>query len=297
MPEYDLYLNRYVRDLAWVIASPPLLSVPATDVTWFDGQWYLKAWQRAQCWLAELEKDPSPLELHCRSFCANNPRLGRYFEALLAYWFSHDPCYELLQHDLQIHNAGQTLGALDFIIRVRASNVTLHVEAAVKYYLGTGAGGGWRGPSREDSLQHKFTHLSQTQSRLSHHPVVRQALKTIGINIDSSAVMLKGRLFYPAAEQQSSPSQACTGHLQGQWWLEDVFFQHFSGQSWHWHPLKKTDWLSDLKNTDRRSSLTLMELKQDWDQQPLHQPCCLAATDLNGNEGFRVFVVPAGWYG
>jgi hypothetical protein len=231
---------------------------------------------------------------HCQHFCGGNQRLGRYFEALLAFWLSHDPGYELLYHDLQMQVDGRTLGAFDFIVRDRVTDATVHIEVAIKFYLGTG-GDEWPGPNRGDSLPRKLAHMQQVQSRLSLNPAVRQQLLDIGVAIDRRMVMLKGRLFYPAMTEQAPPLQACAGHLQGQWWQQDRFFRHFSGSPRYWVVLEKSDWLSTLRGLDHKQGLMTEQLQQCWRERPMQWPRCLAAVAADGNEIFRVFVVPDNW--
>ena len=117
------FSNRLVRDLAWVIASPPLLAGNYNDTHWWSHANCLTEFEVCLPALLALDKDPSPLIEHFEKL--KSGRLGLRFEHFIAYWLIISPNYELLTQNLQIiepivspHKKGShTHGELDFIIR------------------------------------------------------------------------------------------------------------------------------------------------------------------------------------
>lgn len=291
---YEGYQDRYVRDLAWAIASPSLLCVSDAQIFWPDNGWYIDNGDRLQSWLAGLDENPANLYRFCKEYCGLNHRLGCYFEALLAYWFSHDPSYELLFHNLQINANGRTYGAFDFIVRNVNTDTTIHYEVAVKFYLGV-ASGAWLGPGKEDSLQRKYTHLTNAQIRLSLHPEAKKILTRHDVHIDGVGIILKGRFYYPLGYPLQAPDLANDGHLSGLWCTQAEFIGNAEYQVLLWVMLDKYQWLSSLILADRYNSLSFIQLNAYWQENKIEYPCCLVALQDDGDEAFRLFVVPDDW--
>jgi hypothetical protein len=113
------FSNRLVRDLAWVIASPPLVSGNFNDTHWWSHSDCLAEFEDCLPTLKSLDKDPAPLIAHLDKLTSG--RLGLRFESFIAYWITISPNYELLAKNIQIIDAlkkgRHTHGELDFIIR------------------------------------------------------------------------------------------------------------------------------------------------------------------------------------
>ncbi|MEZ5448189.1 MAG: DUF1853 family protein [Thiolinea sp.] len=80
-------------------------------------------------------------------------------KCLVGFWLQLSPHYQLLYSQLPVRDTERTLGELDFIVRRVADDAVLHLEVAVKFYLGHAAGQGglaqmanWHGPSLQDRL-------------------------------------------------------------------------------------------------------------------------------------------------
>ena len=78
------FSTKLVRDLAWVIASPPIQSGYIGNTYWWDDDKCQNEYRDCLSSLIELDKDPSPLEQHLSQL--KSKRLGHRFEALVSYW-------------------------------------------------------------------------------------------------------------------------------------------------------------------------------------------------------------------
>jgi hypothetical protein len=128
------FKHQSVRDLAWAISSPPLVLQPDQSCRWPDSRWYQCAYEESLPWFRKVDEDPSELEDMLDK--QKDRRLGKVFETLWLYWFSHHPRYEVIENNLQIIVDGETLGEIDFIVFDKVSNQMVHWEVAVKFYLG-----------------------------------------------------------------------------------------------------------------------------------------------------------------
>lgn len=244
-----------VRDLAWVLASPPLLApVQRTPqkIRWLNTAWADRAWLSSEPWLAALDRDPAPL-LHALAQ-DNDHRLGSYFESLLAFWLAWpaNPLYRLIAHGLAIRSSQRTLGELDFLVEDRQSGEIQHWEVAVKFYLGIRAGRGrdnWIGPGMRDRLDLKVSHLLEHQLRLAATPVAAQLIRDMGLAPPVPVCLLKGRLFYPpqADRQTWAPEAASPDHPTGWWMHQAEFLQRYGDSELRWIRLPKEHWLTPIQ--------------------------------------------------
>src|SRR3990167_2119469 len=103
-----------VRDLAWTLIAPPLLS----DALWPQrhplaaSDWAQVPEQLAD-WLQRLDQDPSALDAWLAR--ASNRRLGLYYEKLWQFALQAAPGVELLAANVAIRQGGQTLGEMDLL--------------------------------------------------------------------------------------------------------------------------------------------------------------------------------------
>jgi hypothetical protein len=217
------FTNHLVRDLAWVIASPPLVSGNFNDTHWWNHDDCLTEFEVCLPTLLALDKDPTPLIKHFKKL--KSGRLGLRFEHFIAYWFIISPNYELITQNLQIiepiqnpHKKGNhTHGELDFIIRDTRTHKTIHLEVAVKFYLGVERYKNpfrWFGSNTSDQLGKKVDHLKEHQTQLAGS--FSSYLKERNYEIDERQCFLKGRLFYPIGSE-IEPEGVTTNHLRGRW--------------------------------------------------------------------------------
>jgi hypothetical protein len=307
------FKHQSVRDLAWAVLSPPLVSLVSQSCVWPNADWYQRAYKESSSWLSELDKDPSELEILLDS--QKDRRLGKYFETLWFYWFSKNPRYEIIENNLQIIIDGETLGEIDFIVLDKLNDKLVHWEVAVKFYLGLGDTRemcNWHGPNYRDRLDIKVNHLRQRQSMLSKRLRVEKWLQQRGVFIDQCAVILKGRLYYPwsdLSEQVAqglsplkirnlpvglrSPSQSAPNHLYSWWFKESEFADEF-GNKQRFAPLVKQGWLESISTLSADESFTKRDIFRTISDYNLRLP--LQVQVRNPRHSWdRVFIVSDNW--
>jgi hypothetical protein len=154
-----------VRDLAFALASPPLLINWPTELTPeriidlpSDAFWQ-SHFQRYLPRLHALDQDPTELNTMLASLPTT--RLGVRFEALLSFWLNdhtdhwHD--LELLAKNIQLKDDKRTIGEVDFIIQNKITHEIEHWELSLKFYLGEGVMRPyeWRGLNDRDTFGRK----------------------------------------------------------------------------------------------------------------------------------------------
>lgn len=277
------FSNRIVRDLAWVIASPPLVSGNYNNTHWWSHSDCLAEFEDCLSALELLDKNPTPLIGHLDKLKSN--RLGLRFESFIAYWISISPNYELIAQNIQIIEAlkkgSHTHGELDFIIRDVRTNKTIHLEVAVKFYLGTEPYNNpfrWFGTNINDQLGKKVEHLKQHQTQLSEK--FSTYLKERCYTIDTKQCFLKGRLFYP--QRTDTSSQGVTeNHLRGQWTQSP----HATNNGLL-YLLDKSDWLAELNEND----LCKQNLETRFPKN--EKALCYARVTQGFEEVERIFYLP-----
>lgn len=309
-----------VRDLAWVLGSPPLLrasrSAAADSPRWLDAAWCRHTLQASTDWLTGLDADPAPLLAHLAH--EHDHRLGSHFESLLAFWLAwpDNPAYQLIARNLAVREAGRTLGELDFLVRDRHSGVLQHWEVAVKFFLGVRPGGdasAWIGPGLRDRLDLKLARLRTHQLRLCRIPSARAQLQAMGLETPQPVCLVKGRLFYPAGVDAVAwaPGDAAPDHLQGWWQDADGLRARWQDDSLRWIRLPKANWMTEVM-PDAAADLANAALPLDALLATLAAEQCHAASSAathtagarvascvigldRGREVTRGFVVPEGW--
>ena len=289
------YRHDVVRDLAWAIASPPLMLSDRPGCEWFDDAWYQHRYNDSTDWLQALDQDPAPLLAVVAA--QKDRRLGNYFETLWAYWLEANQRYDLLARNLPIREGGDTLGELDFIVRDNLSGLNYHWEVAVKFYLGvadTRQPDHWYGPGRRDRLDLKLKHLRERQSQICHLPQTQELLSEKGIDVAGCAVILKGRLFYPHGQSiQRPPQGACDSHLRS-YWFRLAEFRLLTNDEDLFRPLLKSGWMSDHDVPEGAAgNYRWRELEAAIEQNEYRLPLCLAR--ISGDRYSRLFLVPDDW--
>lgn len=163
-----------VRDLAWLLHAPDLLATPMAGRPTL-AELGLADPQRRRDWLIQLERDPQAIETTAGPSLTG--RLGIYHEKLWHFLLANAPNTRLLAHNLTVHDGKRTLGELDLLYAIRDDLQPIHLELAIKYYLGLPEGPGapssqarWIGPDGVDSLARKrqraITHQFPLATRL-----------------------------------------------------------------------------------------------------------------------------------
>lgn len=137
-------MNQLQRFAQWIASSPSLfeLTPPFASLKDLD---------------AKLPNDLS---------YQGNPRLGFLYQHLCTKLLTSGSEYSLELEEAQINREnGQTLGAIDLILRDSTSNLFEHWEVAIKFYLLHN--GIWYGPNAHDQLDKKLSRMLSHQLKMS----------------------------------------------------------------------------------------------------------------------------------
>lgn len=206
---WEAYRRPFVRDLAYVVACPNVLT------TWLDfaphQTTHKVAIHSADFWQQQFEAyKPRLTELDTTNdyqaltrYLLKRPspnRLGFHFEGLLSFWLEDGFArklhpYETLANNVQLYNGKQTTGELDLILYNHEDNLVEHWELAIKFFMGSApfAPINWVGINSNDNLQRKMTHMQTKQFR-----TVWLDTEAHGqVKIDKRYGVIKGRFFLP----------------------------------------------------------------------------------------------------
>lgn len=267
-----IFKHRCVQDLAWVIQSPPVISGTINDTHWLNQADCHAEYQACLATLLQLDQNPQPL----RDVLADiKPYvIGKRFECFVRFWLNISPNFDVLDCNLVLQNKQQTLGEVDFFIRHIASHKIIHLEVAVKFYLGINDISqmhNWYGTSLRDRLDIKFTRLVEHQTQLAH-----KFPELMPYPIDAKWCLFKGRMFYPN-NQDEKPTFFAQNCPQGNWLIVDE-----QPKSKRFMPLSKQQWLTEI--TNYQGDLAYPPTQLDYS-------CCMAEIQA-GNEINRSFFLP-----
>ncbi|MFY0988884.1 DUF1853 family protein [Halomonas sp. C05BenzN] len=277
-PHHDL-LDRchdpLVRDLAWLLLAPDLLDMPWLGRPTRD-ELGLADDTALAGWLDEREATAEALANHVGT--SRHGRMGLYHESLWQFLLATAPDTRLLAHNLRIHRDKVTLGELDLLYRHHRDPTPVHLEVAIKFYLGLPEGPGapsdqtrWIGPGGADSLAAKREHLHRHQLRLTETREAREAIRALMLPDMSGTsrapalhrrLAIPGVLFYPWHAPLPPPREATDDHLRGTWlsWCDwrgyrDGLARDTRG-AWlrkpHWLALPRPDALLPLRDLESR---------------------------------------------
>jgi hypothetical protein len=294
----------HVRALAWLLDSPDLLD--QHSAYWQNQIATLGPVTPAVAnWLADLDADPSPIELALGNRFYS--RLGLYAEKLMAFYFAHHGT--LAAHGLQVRTArNETIGEFDFLLRENGQ--LRHIEFATKFYLLDGAPDPGKfnhlvGPNLADTLGLKMRKIFDHQLQLARHPA---ALATLAEPVASAQALVKGWLFFE--EGREWPIEGVSPHhCRGHW--RTLSAQAVAAGE-HFVVMPRLQWLAPLKIAAtrpapdaaqlpptpaplRRAAL-LQTLGEKFAADP--SPVLLATVEEEGGwlvEKERGFVVPDDW--
>jgi len=301
------YASNCVRDLAWAIFSPPMVQQIDTDRgTARAPQFELTPARKL--WLAALDVNPAPL----LDFLAQRQShfLGIYFESLWRFFLSHDAEVTLLASNRQVIDEGRTVGEFDIFYRCHRRNVTVHLELAVKFYLGLPIyadtdlqrSSSWLGPNCVDRLDLKIDHLRAHQLPLINHRSARDWLQQEQLLPNIQEVAFHGYLYYPWQMAAPAPSAANARHLRSFWLrdnqLEKLQRGNAAVQSKKYRIVPRLQWLcahhvndGEWKNLEIFTQNIRTELSA-----ALMQPVLCEETDIGSTLALRrFFVAPQDW--
>ena len=206
---WEAYQRPYVRDLAYVLACPNVLTkwldfAPHQNthvVSVHNASFWQMQFAAYQVRLDELDSTNVYQELTRYLLKRPSPnRLGFHFEGLISFWLEDGFArklhpYEMLANNVQLYNGKQTTGELDLILYNHAEKLTEHWELAIKFFMGSApfAPENWVGINSNDNLQRKMTHMQTKQFRT----VWVDTEKHGQVKIDKRYGVIKGRFFLP----------------------------------------------------------------------------------------------------
>ncbi|SLJ83761.1 DUF1853 family protein [Psychrobacter sp. DAB_AL43B] len=206
---WEAYQRPYVRDLAYVLACPNVLTAwldfaPHQNthaITVHSASFWQMQFEAYQQRLKELDTTNDYQELTRYLLKRPSPnRLGFHFEGLLSFWLEDGFArnlhpYEILASNVQLFNGKQTTGELDLILYNHKEKLTEHWELAIKFFMGSVPfePENWVGINSNDNLQRKMTHMQTKQFRT----VWVETEKHGQVKIDKRYGVIKGRFFLP----------------------------------------------------------------------------------------------------
>ena len=255
MNPFDLQLDfthPEVRDLVWVISSPPLFNTlpKFPDVEVLDYCFFENEYSKLNKKLFELDSSPGDFTDFLQS--KNTHLLGKYYESLIEYWLKISDDKELVSVNVQVHRGSNTIGEFDFIYRDLNRNQLVHLEAAGKFYLAYHNEKRWSnfvGPNPVDRLDNKIDKLFNHQIHLGDNRDAGEQLKRLGIEGKlTRQVMFKGYMFYHKSKYISNtfiiPENSSSNHPGG-WWVEYTEFPEFDFDSAsRWRILERDRWIA-----------------------------------------------------
>ena len=169
------------RDLAWILSSSSMVKDEKMKVISFHE-------------LIAASELPVFIKKHSEALkkdfdLQEGMILGKYFERLCHFFFTHHPRFEVLHYAKQFFDGKDTLGELDFVLRDKENGLTLHLEVAIKYYLAyknTAKHDLWIGPNGSDTLAKKM-------KKFKKQLLLSDALDE---NIDVKGCLICGYLFH-----------------------------------------------------------------------------------------------------
>lgn len=309
MGEYDesawrRWRHALVRDLTWVLASPPLLAPSPGPARWLTADWGRQAFAASEDWLAALDRDPAPLQ---QALSLRPGRLGSYFEGLLDCWLAWpgNPLYRRLYHGLPVRVGTRTVGELDFLVEERASGEIQHWEVAVKFYLGIAPGGreaDWVGPGLKDRLDLKLDRLRRHQLPLADSAEAVGLMQALQLPPPRPVCLLRGRFFYPAGASLAdwAPASAAPGHQRG-WWMDaDAFLARHADTGLRWMRLPREHWLAPVDISPGSDGVRIGEpmaaatLVEAWRGAADNRAAAVVGL-AEGREVTRGFITPDPW--
>ncbi|MCB1662541.1 MAG: DUF1853 family protein [Pseudomonadales bacterium] len=292
---YQITPQQMCDDLVWAVTSPHLMALSQNLTT-------IPAPAELYKWLT-TDKHKERLSQYLTE--SKPTRLGVYFEILWRYFLEQHPSFELVSHNLPVRNNGQTLGEFDFIYYCRQRQRYIHLETAVKFYLGRqgnsqtpSSWAQWIGPGCKDRLDIKLAHMLGKQSQLSLTPEGAELISVLSITNLRPEICLKGYFFYPLEANCAAPKQCATTHLRGYWLKRSQL--EFLPPMGLWKILDKPSWLSPAHHVEEREVLDHAALEKNLaayfavNQFPL-MLVLLAPEQQCFNEQARYFVTQDYW--
>ena len=206
---WEAYHHPYVRDLAFVLACPNVLTAwldfsadqNTHQINVHSSAFWLSQFTAYRARLAELDNTTAYQQL--TRYLLSRPsanRLGFHFEGLLSFWLADGyqmglHAYETLASNIQLYDDKQTIGELDLILYNHKENRTEHWELAIKFFMGSSpfAPKNWVGINSNDHLERKMAYMQNKQFR----SIWVDTQDHGQVKIDKRYGVIKGRFFLP----------------------------------------------------------------------------------------------------
>lgn len=128
-------------------------------------------------------------------------KLGHLYEDALKALIDASPALDCIADHVQIFDdTNRTLGELDFIVHDKDNNTDIHLELAVKFYLGVHKDGQWvfPGPNATDTLQRKINKMRTHQIPLAQTKEAKRLVQNrYGLTTLETRQLIYGCLFFP----------------------------------------------------------------------------------------------------
>lgn len=300
----DTSYEQLSRDLRWIQNSPVLFNQDCHDC--FTSRVLTGSQQPLSDCGPALDSQQAD---HIRATLSKKRwhLLGIYYETLWHYLLEQHPAIEILARNLQIQKADRsTLGEFDLIYKHLDTSETVHLELAVKFYLGIPGSLNqtcspwhqWVGPGLKDRMDRKLHRLLHHQITLSQTVEGQAAIATLGIRQLTRRICLHGYLFYPVHGDCQPPEHCNPDHLKGYWIAEPELYQWLSNQRqalFYFRP-GKLRWLASLHESTDQQPYDRDKLCQAL--SAISEPELVVACHQHVDgyyEHSRFFVIPDGW--
>lgn len=293
--------NPHVRDLAWACFGPPLLRLETLAAGREISAPELPLTNTRGAWLQQLDRQPQPLLSWLEARPAT--RLGLYFERLWQFFLTEDSETELLAHNLPVRVDGQTLGEFDCLYYCHRRQRPVHLELAVKFYLGhrrategvdQSAAAEWLGPNTVDRLDLKLGRLLQHQSRLSLTPAGRELLADRGMQQPLREIALRGALFQPAGDRLAPP-EGYNAALPMPYWYALPVWRTLAAPAARFVTVPRLRWLSPLQHGTEAMPPAGLSTQLEGHFARGGRPQLIALVDQQDRELQRFFLTGADW--
>ncbi len=292
-------LPRSLADVLWLLNSPSLLQ-PGRWPDVGDPRLRQAAAGLRQAWALRGE---STVAAELAAAIADRPRLyklGIRAEALLDWGLGQTERFRVIDRQIQLHEAGRSLGELDFLIEDRHTGQLEHWELAVKFFLwGVDGECAWIGPDRKDRLARKLERMLVRQLPLSEGPAFAHWLAATHPPLQGRdwqrRLLSRGWLFLPPGVAFPQEQDLASDHCWRGWWLPLSQRQQAPRPTGThaWAILPRSLWLSPLRlPRDAEPELIVApSLETAVNQAASAPPYLTVALDAQGQELRRGFLI------
>ncbi len=178
-----------------------------------------------------------------KSICpySGNPRLGFVYQYVCQQLFQLSGRYSIIKEEIQLHQHGRTLGAIDFILKNQETQAIEHWEVAIKFYLLHNTL--WYGPNAQDRLDLKLNKMLKHQLKMSSSKPFYNRFPEL--EFISEHLLMQGRL-YTNPFHTEELSLNCLDHqlnpsrIKGHWCYKNQM-HHIKDKL---YILDKKDWIT-----------------------------------------------------